>query len=94
MFCIMTSCGVIFIFQWLIYNINVNYINVILISLCGALLSILGDLSFSVIKRSYSVKDYGDLIPGHGGILDRFDSVICFVPFLYIVLNYLPIVLE
>ena len=94
LFCIMTSCGVIFIFQWLIYNINVNYINVILISLCGALLSILGDLSFSVIKRSYSVKDYGDLIPGHGGILDRFDSVICFVPFLYIVLNYLPIVLE
>ena len=49
----------------------------------GALVSMVGDLAASAIKRNYSIKDYGTLIPGHGGILDRFDSVIITAPIIY-----------
>ncbi|GHU62833.1 phosphatidate cytidylyltransferase [Clostridia bacterium] len=49
----------------------------------GAILSQMGDLLASGIKRNYGIKDYGNLIPGHGGILDRFDSMILIAPVLY-----------
>ena len=48
-----------------------------------ALISMVGDLTASAIKRNYEIKDYGKLIPGHGGILDRFDSVIFTAPMIY-----------
>lgn len=53
------------------------------ISAVGALISMVGDLTASAIKRNYEIKDYGKLIPGHGGILDRFDSVIFTAPIIY-----------
>jgi phosphatidate cytidylyltransferase len=62
------------------------------IGLFGALLSMLGDLSFSIIKRSCHIKDFSELIPGHGGILDRFDSVIFVAPFVYLFLRIFPMV--
>ncbi|MDD3338909.1 MAG: phosphatidate cytidylyltransferase [Lachnospiraceae bacterium] len=49
----------------------------------GALISMVGDLAASAIKRNQNIKDYGALIPGHGGILDRFDSVIFTAPIIY-----------
>ena len=49
----------------------------------GALISQVGDLAASAIKRNFDIKDYGKLIPGHGGILDRFDSVIFTAPIIY-----------
>ncbi len=55
----------------------------------GALISMVGDLAASAIKRNYEIKDYGKLIPGHGGILDRFDSVIFTAPIIYYLCLYL-----
>lgn len=58
---------------------------------CGAasLISMLGDLSASAIKRDYAIKDYGHCIPGHGGVMDRFDSVIFTAPAIYFLLTFL-----
>ena len=52
----------------------------------GALISMVGDLAASAIKRNQGIKDYGKLIPGHGGILDRFDSIIFTAPIIYYML--------
>ena len=59
------------------------------ISGVGALISMVGDLAASAVKRNYGIKDYGTLIPGHGGILDRFDSVIFTAPVIYALAAYL-----
>lgn len=59
------------------------------ISTAGGLISMIGDLAASAIKRNYQIKDYGTLIPGHGGIMDRFDSVIFTAPVIYYLAKYL-----
>lgn len=56
----------------------------ILISAIGAMISQIGDLAASAIKRNHEIKDYGKLIPGHGGVMDRFDSVIFTAPMIYL----------
>lgn len=55
----------------------------LLISMVGAVISQVGDLAASAIKRNHDIKDYGKLIPGHGGVMDRFDSVIFTAPMIY-----------
>lgn len=60
-----------------------------IISAIGALISMVGDLAASAIKRNYEIKDFGKLIPGHGGILDRFDSVIITAPIIYYFICFL-----
>jgi phosphatidate cytidylyltransferase len=59
----------------------------LLIGLLGAAMGQLGDLFFSLIKRQYGIKDYGHLLPGHGGVLDRFDSVIFAAPVVWLILS-------
>ncbi len=59
------------------------------ISVAGGVISMIGDLAASGIKRNYEIKDYGKLIPGHGGILDRFDSVIFTAPVIYYLAAYI-----
>ena len=58
-------------------------IHFILIGLFGSMAAQAGDLTASIFKRKMGIKDYGNLIPGHGGILDRFDSVLFTAPFVY-----------
>lgn len=84
--------GVIFTQFFFDSTVHVNYINFIIVGFFGSLISILGDLSFSLIKRSCNIKDYGSLIPGHGGMLDRFDSVIFTAPLIMIIDTVLPII--
>lgn len=55
-----------------------------LLGAIGALVSMVGDLAASAVKRDHEIKDYGKLIPGHGGIMDRFDSVIVTAPIIFI----------
>jgi phosphatidate cytidylyltransferase len=52
----------------------------------GAIFSIFGDLAASAVKRFTGIKDFGKVFPGHGGVLDRFDSVFFTAPMMYIVM--------
>ena len=73
-----------------ITDLAVNYLSLALCGFVGALATELGDLSFSFIKREYGVKDYGHLLPGHGGMLDRFDSMFFCAPVVLFLVSCLP----
>lgn len=82
--------GLIFL---LIYgNVTVNFAILPLLGLLNSVISIFGDLVFSVIKRSCNIKDFGSIMPGHGGLLDRFDSVIFCIPVIFIFSQYITII--
>ncbi|MGN0665113.1 MAG: phosphatidate cytidylyltransferase [Huintestinicola sp.] len=66
-------------------DFEVNYLLLIAVSIICAPVSMIGDLSASLIKRENDVKDFGNLMPGHGGMMDRFDSVFFVLPFLLLV---------
>lgn len=73
------------------FSFAVNYWYAIIYGVLGSVISIVGDLSFSVIKRQVDIKDYGNLIPGHGGVLDRLDSMVMVAPLTEILLLMLPL---
>lgn len=77
---------------WFNVPLEINYMYLIIMSVIGSIMSILGDLCFSFVKRSCHVKDFGNAFPGHGGFLDRFDSVVMAAPFVYLFTLYLPLV--
>lgn len=74
------------------FGMEVQYAACILYGIMGAGVCILGDLAFSVIKRQTGIKDYGNLLPGHGGILDRFDSMSFVAPMAEALLLVLPLI--
>ncbi len=69
-----------------VFNMSINYFYAIFISILLSCISQIGDLAASSIKRYCGIKDYSNLIPGHGGMLDRIDSVIFVLPFAYFLL--------
>lgn len=71
---------------------SINWFSFVIFVPIGAVIAILGDLCASIIKRQFGVKDYGNIMPGHGGIMDRFDSWIFVAPMLYLWNIYFPLI--
>lgn len=71
---------------------DVQYGFLALLALVCAPLSVFGDLLASVIKRRYGAKDYGNLMPGHGGVMDRFDSLVLVAPVVFWAMQLMPLV--
>lgn len=74
-------------------TVTVNYWSVVLISFILSLLGMVGDLFASIIKRQCGIKDFGTVLPGHGGIMDRFDSTLIVMPAAVLLFHYLPVLL-
>jgi phosphatidate cytidylyltransferase len=72
------------------FRFRVNYLFAAIYGLGGAMVGVIGDLCFSAIKRQTGIKDYGNLIPGHGGVLDRFDSLMTVGPLIEVLLVLIP----
>ena len=82
-------CGCIFVFvmnRWFGGGIGYGHMAVLALA-CGVVAQV-GDLSFSLIKREFGIKDYGHLFLAHGGVLDRFDSVLFVTPVIEIILSF------
>lgn len=82
------------IFRIIFYLCTVQPLHIgwcVLLGLLGAAMGQLGDLSFSVVKRQQGIKDYGRLLPGHGGVLDRFDSVIFTAPIVWLIVSHVTL---
>ncbi|MCH5304482.1 MAG: phosphatidate cytidylyltransferase, partial [Ruminococcus sp.] len=73
------------IYMFIYPKVEFNFTLLLFIGLLSSVVSVLGDLSFSLIKRSCKIKDFGSIFPGHGGFLDRFDSVIFSAPLIYFI---------
>lgn len=82
-----------FIMQ-MFFGFKPNYIAACVYGLVGAAIGVFGDLSFSVIKRQTGIKDYGHIIPGHGGVLDRFDSTLFITPVVELLMIFWPVLVK
>ena len=77
-------CG---LFGW--FFIHPLFVHCIIIGVLGGIFSQIGDLTASIFKRKMGIKDYGNLIPGHGGVLDRTDSILFTAPMVYYYITYI-----
>jgi phosphatidate cytidylyltransferase len=84
-------CAIIMAWVLSLYFSDFSGIEWVALALVAAIFGTLGDLVESMMKRSLGVKDSGDLLPGHGGMLDRFDAFMFALPFYFVVLNLLSI---
>lgn len=73
-------------------SVSINYLSLMTLSVICVVAAVLGDLSASLLKRDCHLKDFGNVIPGHGGILDRFDSVLLVAPAVYFMVQFLPVI--
>ena len=73
------------------FHVTVSYGYALVYGILGSAIGVFGDLCFSVIKRQAGIKDYGNLFPGHGGVLDRFDSMLLVSPLIELLLDILPV---
>lgn len=73
------------IFKLITPELKFDWLLLIIVLLVASVLAVLGDLFASLIKRQYDVKDFGKIMPGHGGLLDRLDSLIFVIPFYYFI---------
>ena len=88
-FCLLTG----YVYQLCLGDVaEVSYGGIFLLALICAPLSVVGDLFASLIKRICKVKDYGNIFPGHGGMMDRFDSLLFVLPVVYITASAFPLV--
>ncbi len=93
-FCIATAIIIGVIFENLIYSaVTINYTALIVVGILDSIISVIGDLSFSLIKRYNNIKDYGSIFPGHGGMLDRCDSVIFTAPLVLCIHQLIPLIM-
>ena len=79
------------IYELLLPGFEVNFLRLGLLAPVASVSGMLGDLSASLVKRQFGIKDFGNIMPGHGGILDRFDSVLFTLPLVWGVVQYWPI---
>ena len=75
------------------FKLRIHYGAAILYGLLGSGIGVVGDLCFSIIKRQSGLKDYGNLLPGHGGFFDRFDSVVTVAPLIEALILLFPVVM-
>ena len=73
-----------------ITKVEVNYYFLAVYGILGGVITQVGDLAFSYVKRNRKIKDFGHVFPGHGGVLDRFDSVIFCAPLMELLILWLP----
>lgn len=71
------------VYRYIVKGYPVKFGWIVFAGMLCAIIGLIGDLTASVIKRQTGIKDYGNIMPGHGGVMDRFDSVLLVAPFMY-----------